>query len=270
VLVFNHAILLGALASADRLDGSLAVEDEEESLNNIEIALLALYQADINYQPEPTSTRVPSLQYASIYHSGYRPTNNFPFNVSPSIINAPLHMYPIASIIRITDYTRNVVYYRLFRTLQDFLPAIPEISLIMYGLFIERYITEGTIINDKDALESLFSSQITLLSNAATSTDSLHSPSVAASASTTSLARTFISSQSKSVDCEDWKFLKILVSFLQQSNQRQVAISELYLLWVDAMIYLTPRQAILAELLKKKLLQRAQMELLSQVVLSLQ
>ena len=248
-------------------------EDQEESLNNIEIALLALYQSDINYQPEPANTRVPSLQSASIYHAGYKPTNHFPFNVSPSIINAPLHLYPIASIIRITDYTRSVVYYRLLRALQDFLPAIPDISLVMYGLFIERHISEGTIINDKEALDHLFSLQISTLASttlATASSDSLGPSSLAASASTTSLANTFITPQGKLVDGDDWRFLKILVSSLQQSNQRQAATNEMYLLWVDAMIYLSPRQPMLADLIKNKLLQRAQMELMSQIILSLQ
>jgi hypothetical protein len=257
VLVFSHLELLGSSSKQQQGGASkgaaIVLEDEtEERLNSIEIALLALYQADINYQPEPASTRVPSLSSASIYHAGFKPTTLFPCNVSQSIIHPPLHLYPTVPIVRITDYTRIIVYYRLFRALQDFLPAIPEVTLVMYGLLIERHVTLATILDNPGELEAYFELQLSLLSGSASLTGSgsvglNQSPALSVSNSSFSLAT--------------------ITTATVRSSHRGI---ESDLLWVDCIGFLAAKHVSLADVLKRQLLNRARAELLSQVVLALE
>lgn len=269
-MLFSHLILY----STDS-EGTTEAEEEEEEvppLNSIEIALLALYQADMNYQPEPLNVRVPSLQTNSLYHSSMKASDNFPFNVNPSLIHPPLHLYPTSPIVKITDYTRYIVYYRLCKSFQDFMPTVPELSLILYSFWIERCAVGGTVLEDLEALEAFFSKQLT------NSEDGEHSvvASMIASSSTLTLSTTHSSHYIQStvstrhLESPDWKLIKTLVLKAVSLRIRSPAHEELFLLWTDCVTFVLARYVSLGDLMRKQILNRARMELLPQIVMSLE
>ena len=237
-------------------------------MNSIEIALLALYQADMNYQPEPLNVRVPSLQSNSSYHSCMKPTDNFPFNVNPSLIQPPSHLYPTSPIIKMTDYTRSIVYYRLCRSFQDFMPTMPDLALVLYSFWIERCAVGGTFLEDLESLESLFLKQIASAEE--------HPVSILASSSTHTLSASHSSYHIQStvstrhIESEDWKFIKILVLKAVKLKIRTPPHEELLLLWADCVTFVLARYVSLGDLMRKQILNRAKMELLPQVLMSLE
>ena len=166
-MLFSHLINYSIDEGDDEKEDDEEANGIEEcsSLNSIEIALLALYQADMNYQPEPLNVRVPSLQSNSLYHSSLKASDTFPLNVNPSLIHAPLHLYPTSPILKMTDYTRCIVYYRLCRSFQDFMPIVPEMALIIYSFWIERCAVGGTVLEDLESIDLLFTTLINLSEN---------------------------------------------------------------------------------------------------------
>lgn len=268
-LLFSHLILY----STDSDNATEVDEDggEVSSLNSIEIALLALYQADMNYQPEPLSVRVPSLQTNSLYHSSMKASDNFPYNVNPSLIHAPLHLYPTSPIVKVTDYTRNIVYYRLCKSFQDFMPTVPELALAFYSFWIERCAVGGTVLEDLESLEAFFSRQISL------SEEHEHSAtSMMASSSTLTLSTSHSSHHIQStvstrhLESSDWKFIKTIVLKAVALRIRSPAHEELFLLWTDCVSFVLARYVSLGDLMRKQILNRARMELLPQIVMALE
>ena len=255
-------------------EGSTEVDNEGEvsPLNSIEIALLALYQADMNYQPEPLNVRVPSLQTNSLYHSSMKASDNFPYNVNPSLIHPPLHLYPTSPIVKVTDYTRNIVYYRLCKSFQDFMPTVPELSLVMYSFWVERCVVGGTVMEDLESLESFFSKQISL------SEEHEHSvaTSIIASSSTLTLSTSHSSHYIQStvstrhLESSDWNSIKALVLKAVALRIRSPAHEEIFLLWTDCVSFVLARYVSLGDLMKKQILNRARMELLPQIVMALE
>lgn len=239
----------------------------------IEIALLALYQADLNYQPEPPSTRVPSLQSPTLFHSGFRPTELFPFNVNPSLIQAPPELFPTVPVVKMTDYTRFVIYYRLCQSFQDFLPVVPEIALVLYGLFISRFVGGGCIGDDLEDLEAIFVKQIaTSAPSAASSVERghMHSSSLSSVSSNTSLHPASVAAALRYLDGDDWRFMRRLVSAMISSKMRFPAHAEVYLLWADLVPFLWAKHVQLGDHVKRQLLTRSRVELLPQIVLALE
>ena len=242
--------------------------EEVTALNSIEIALLALYQADMNYQPEPLTVRVPSLQSNSLYHSSMKPSDNFPFNVNPSLIQPPSHLYPTSPIIKVTDYTRSIVYYRLCRSFQDFMPTMPDLALVLYSFWIERCAAGGTVLEDLESLESFFLKQITSAEE--------HPISIIASSSThtisASLSSHYIQStvSTRQIEAEDWKFVKKIVLKAVKLRIRTPAHEELLLLWTDCATFVLARYVSLGDLLRKQILNRARIELLPQILMALE
>ena len=268
-LLFSHLILY----FTDTEGSTETQEDDVEvsPLNSIEIALLALYQADMNYQPEPLNVRVPSLQTNSLYHSSMKASDSFPYNVNPSLIHPPLHLYPTSPIVKVTDYTRNIVYYRLCKSFQDFMPTVPELSLVLYSFWIERCAVGGTVLEDLESLESIFSKQISL------SEEHEHSmTSIVASSSTLTLSTSHSSHHIQSsistrqLESSDWKYLKVLVLKAVTLRIRSSAHEELLLLWTDCVTFVLARYVSLGDLMKKQILNRARMELLPQIVMALE
>lgn len=271
-LLFSHLILYSG--EGESFSDAASNEDEEVSaLNSIEIALLALYQADMNYQPEPLNVRVPSLQSNSLYHSGMKATDNFPFNVNPSLIQPPAHLYPTSPIIKMTDYTRSIVYYRLCRSFQDFMPTIPDLALVLYSFWIERCSVGGTVYEDLESLESLFLKQIT---SSSSSTEEYPNTSLLASSSSHTLSASHSSYHIQStistrhIETEDWKFIKTLVLKAIKLRIRTPTHEELLLLWTDCVTFVLSRYVTLGDLLRKQLLNRAKMELLPQILMALE
>lgn len=266
-LLFNHINLQSYAEGVKTASQSV----DEESLNSIEIALLALYQADLNYQPEPGNVRVPTLHTPSIYHAGFKtPSSHFPFNVSPSLIHPPLHLYPTVPIVKISDYTRFVVYFRLCRSFQDFLPAVPELAVVMYGLLIVRFVSGGTVDEDLEALDALFMKQIGLLAVGA-NTPTLPPSNQSTTASTISISIPLSNPHPhRHLDADDWKFLKRLVMASVTRRVRCPAHNDLYLLWTDCITFVWTRYVSLGDLLRKQVLDRARSELLPQVLMALE
>lgn len=267
-LLFSHLILYSSEEESEAEETSVNGEVEVTSLNSIEIALLALYQADMNYQPEPLNVRVPSLQSNSLYHSSMKQTDNFPFNVNPSLIQPPSHLYPTSPIVKVTDYTRTIVYYRLCRSFQDFMPTMPDLALVLYSFWIERCSVGGTILEDLESLESLFLKQITAADD--------HPVSMMASSSTHTLSAShsshYIQStiSTRQIESEDWKFIKNLVLKAVKLRIRTPIHEELLLLWTDCVTFVLARYVALGDLMRKQILNRARMELLPQILMALE
>ena len=281
-MLFNHLILY---AGEDAESSGIDNFDEDEELtavNSIEIALLAIYQADMNYQPEPLNVRVPSLQSISLYHSSIKQSDTFPFNVNTSLIHPPLHLYPTNPIVKMTDYTRSIVYYRLCRSFQDFMPMIPELALILYSFWIERCAVGGTILEDLESLESLFLKQIAsveidgtpgsiLASSSCHTLSASHSHSYSYSYSHSShFIQSTATPSTKHIESDDWIFVKNLVLKAVTLRIRTAAHEELLLLWTDCVTFVLARNVSLGDLLKKQILNRAKMELLPQVLMALE
>lgn len=266
-LLFSHLILYSS-DEEDEAEANGREEEETTALNSLEIALLALYQADMNYQPEPLNVRVPSLQSNSLYHSSMKATDNFPFNVNPSLIQPPSHLYPTSPIIKMTDYTRSIVYYRLCRSFQDFMPTMPDLALVIYSFWIERCAVGGTVLEDLESLESLFLKQITSAEE--------HPISMFASSSTHTLSASHSSYHIQStvstrhIESEDWKFIKSLVLKAVTLRIRTPAHEELLLLWTDCVTFVLARYVALGDLMRKQILSRAKMELLPQILMALE
>lgn len=248
--------------------------DKDESgqhINSIEIALLALYQADINNQPEPGNVKVPSLQSPSLYHSGFKTSDSFPYNVSPSLIHPPLHLYPTVPIVKITDYTKFIIYYRLCKSFQDFMPSIPEISLLIYSLTIERFVSGNTLIEDLEGLEYLFVTQISNHQTPSHTTSQLHlnQHDYLASSSTLSLSASHSQTMAlRHLDSDDWKFVKRIISSVIKLKIRSAPHEDLYLLWCDFIIFVGARHKTLSEFVKKQILNRGKMELFPQIIMT--
>lgn len=223
----------------------------------------------MNYQPEPLNVRVPSLQSNSLYHSSMKATDNFPFNVNPSLIHAPLHLYPTIPIHKMTDYTRCIVYYRLCKSFQDFMPTIPELSLVLYSFWVERCAVGGTVLEDLESLEALFLKQIALAEEQVP-------VSMLASSSTNTLSTSHSSYHIQStistrhLETEDWKFVKALVLKAVTLRIRTPVHEELLLLWADSVTFVLARNVSIGDLMRKQILGRARMELLPQVLMALE
>lgn len=259
VLLFNHILLV----------------DDSSHLEAIEIALLALYQADLNYQPEPPSTRIPSLHSPTLFHAGFRPGDLFPYNVNPSLIQAPPELYPTIPIVKMTDYTRFIIYYRLCQSFQEFLPIVPEIAVVMYGLFVARFVGGGCAGGSGDDLETLESIFVKQTASASTSVPDrashLHaSSSLSSVSSNTSLHPASVAAALRHLDADDWKFMRRLVAPTVSQKLRFPANCDLYLLWADFVPFLWARHVQLGDHLRRQLLTRSRVELLPQVVLSLE
>lgn len=265
------------LYSSDDAESNSTITDDGEEvteLNSIEIALLALYQADMNYQPEPLNVRVPSLQTNSLYHSSMKQTDIFPFNVNPSLIQPPTHLYPTSPILKVTDYTRFIVYYRLCRSFQDFMPTMPDLALVLYSFWIERCAVGGTILEDLEALDALFLKQISNSEDLQQKHEQSVSMLASSSLNTLSTSHSSYYIQSsvstRNIETEDWKFVKTLVLKAVSLRIRTRAHEELLLLWTDCVSFVLARYVSLGDLLRKRILSRARMELLPQVVMSLE
>jgi hypothetical protein len=263
-LLFSHFILY----SEEKVEEEET--DGESNLNSTEIALLALYQSDMNYQPEPLSIRVPTLQSNSLYHASMKMTDNFPFNVNPSLIHAPLHLYPTCPIVKVTDYTRFILYYRLCRAFQDFIPAMPDLSLVLYSFWIERCVSGGCVIENLEDLESFFLKQITQAETDG-SLNLLAASSSSHTLSTSHSSHQFQASVSvRHLESDDWKFMKLLVLRGIKSQVRTPIHEELYLLWTDCIPFVLGRYLVLGDILRKQILNRSRMELLPQIFMALE
>lgn len=272
-LLFSHLILYSSENNNENDSKSVDDGDEEVTeLNSIEIALLALYQADMNYQPEPLTVRVPSLQTNSLYHTSMKQTDIFPFNVNPSLIQPPSHLYPTSPILKVTDYTRCIVYYRLCRSFQDFMPTMPDLTLVLYSFWIERCAVGGTVLEDLEALDALFLKQIS--NSEDLQTRQQQSVSMLASASLNTLSTSHssyyiqASASTRNIEAEDWEFIKALVLKAVSLRIRTRANEDLMLLWTDCVIFVLARYVSLGDLLRKRILSRARMELLPQVLMA--
>ena len=260
VLLFNHCLL---------------AEEASAHLEAIEIALLAIYQADLNYQPEPPSTRIPSLQSPTLFHAGFRATDLFPFNVNPSLIQAPSELFPTVPVVKVTDYTRFIIYYRLCQSFQDFLPIVPEIALVMYGLFISRFVGGGCAGgsgDDLEDLEAIFVKQTATAASASASVERghMHSSSLSSVSSNTSLHPASVAAALRYLDGDDWRFMRRLVTPMISSKMRFPSHADIYLLWADFLPFLWAKHVQLGDHLRRQLLTRSRVDLLPQVVLALE
>ena len=275
-LLFSHYVLYET-ENESKIDEG-AAEEEETALDSIEIALLALYQADMNYQPEPLIVRVPSLQNSSLYHSSFKPNENFPFNVNPSLIQAPSHLYPTSSIVKITDYTRPILYYRLCRSFQDFMPTMPDLALVLYSFWIERCSVGGTVLEDLEALDVFFSKQLSNYDDlhGSNAGNAINNVSLLASASSNTLATSHssyyiqTSASTRQLEYEDWNLVKSIVLRAVKLDVRTAAHEELSLLWTDCVTFVLAKYVSLGDLLRKQILNRAKMELMPQVLMALE
>ncbi len=247
--------------------------DDSAHLEATEIALLALYQADLNYQPEPPSTRIPSLQSPTLFHAGFRATELFPFNVNPSLIQAPSELFPTVPVVNMTDYTRFIIYYRLCQSFQEFLPVVPEIALVMYGLFISRFVgggCAGGAGDDLEDLESIFVKQIANATTVAAERGHTHSSSLSSVSSNTSLHPASVAAALRYLDAEDWRFMRRLIMPMISLKLRFPSNAEIYLLWADFVPFLWAKHLQLGDHLKRQLLVRSRVDLLPQVILALE
>lgn len=273
-LLFSHLILYSG-EEEEKEKGISGEEEIDSDLNSIEISLLAIYQADMNYQPEPISVRVPSLQTGSLYHSSMKSSDLFPFNVNPSLIHPPSHLYPTSPIVKVTDYTRFIVYYRLCRSFQDFMPMMPDLALVLYSFWIERCAVGGTVLEDLESLESLFLKQISstdLPGGLKASSSIVAGTSSSSHTLTTSFSshNILFTTSTRHIEAEDWKFVKDLVLKGVKLKIRTPVHEELLLLWTDCVTFVWARYVTLGDLLRKQILNRAKMELLPQVLMSLE
>ncbi len=230
ILIFNHINIVEESFDNKNFD-------QESELSSIEIALLSIYQMDLNVQPVPPVINVPNLSQPSIYHPGFPNLNDSTFN--QSTISPPSSLYPILSIQRITDYTKFIVYHRLFKSFQDFLPEFLDLFIIIAAFLIDRIVSAKTPFDNLNLLETVMLNEMN-------------------------------SSKSSQISPDDWKIIKRLVARnSHKQTPRFPANQHLYLLWCDFIPFFSSKFLQLSEYLKSQILIRSKSELLIQVILAL-
>jgi hypothetical protein len=244
----------------------------EEDISAMEIALLAAFQQDLNIETAQPIIRVPDIKQPSIYHKpppnlSEEERQRFPWNRGEAKdIRPHPSLYPTRPITKIDEYSRNIVFFRLCRFLQDNLPSLPAITKVSYCILIERLATVGTKMENKESFDSL-----SKLANKFPPVLCQDNPSMmslldyqlqAASLDDTSPP---MSPASDIVPVEQLNIEWLRCMFEVTSagmTRRFPASSPIFLLWADALTALGFQFHHLVVIVRKQLLRRSRSELL--------